>query len=154
LGLPWWGVVGRVCYACVSVGVTTSGGWLGKPSLYAQAPNYMCMGERIQKFDFMNLTLRGYIVLLVAKNKGCVCTQDVRRLYALSKRSKRADKFLKNMVKNGLLYKKEEDVYTLTPKAEAAIGLVQEKIKAIKKKTPADVTSRVKTQNVNLSGVL
>jgi len=91
---------------------------------------------------------------LVAKKRGCVCTQDVRRLYALSKRSKRADKFLKNMVKNGLLYKKEEDVYTLTPKAEAAIGLVQEKIKAIKKKTPADVTSRVKTQNVNVSGVL
>jgi len=131
------------------ISVTYDGRYWGKPSLYAQAFNYIRMGEHIQKFDFMNLTLRGYIVLLVAKKKGCVCTQDVRRLYALSKRSKRAVKFLRNMVKNGLLYKKEEDVYILTPKAEAALELVQEKIKSIKKQTPT-VDRRVKAEKVNV----
>jgi predicted transcriptional regulator len=131
------------------ISVTYEGRCWGKPSLYAQALNYIRMGEHIQKFDFMNLTLRGYIVLLVAEKKGCVCTQDVRRLYALSKRSKRAVKFLRNMVKNGLLYKKEEDVYTLTPKAEAALELVQAKIKSIKKQTPV-VDRRVKAEKVNV----
>ncbi|MEM0120414.1 MAG: hypothetical protein QW688_03115 [Thermoprotei archaeon] len=92
------------------------------------------MGGRIQKFDFMNLTLRGYVVLLLARKKGWVCTQDVRQLYALSKRSKRAVKFIRNMVKNGLLYKKDEDVFVLTPKAEAALDVLHEKINAIKKR--------------------
>ncbi len=100
-----------------------------KPSLYGSMLNNTCMGERIQKFDFMNLTVRGYLVLLLAKKRGCVCTQDVRRLYALSKRSKRAVKFLKNMVKNGLLREDEEDVYVLTPKAEAAIKLIQVRVR-------------------------
>lgn len=86
---------------------------------------------------------------MVAEKKGFVCTQDVRRLYALSKRSKRAVKFLRNMVKNGLLYKKEEDVYILTPKAEAALDLIREKIKWIKKQSPI-VDRRVKAENVNI----
>jgi predicted transcriptional regulator of viral defense system len=74
-----------------------------------------------QKFDFLNLSIRGLVVLLMAKKKGYVCTQDVRRLYSLHKRSKRSAGFLINMVENGHLKRASRDRYVLTPKAEMAL---------------------------------
>jgi len=84
-----------------------------------------------QKFDFLNLSVRGLIVLLTAKSKGSVCTQDVRKLYSLHKRSKRSAGFLVNMVENGHLKRVGRDRYVLTPKAELAIELLLKRIEIL-----------------------
>lgn len=89
-----------------------------------------------QKFDFLNLSVRGLVVLLMAKRKGYVSTQDVRKLYSLHKRSKRSAAFLINMVENGHLRRVARDRYVLTPKAELAIDLIMRRIEALRAEAP------------------
>jgi len=84
-----------------------------------------------QKFDFLNLSVRGLVVLLMTKKKGYICTQDVRKLYSLHKRSKRSAGFLVNMVENGHLKRVARDRYVLTPKAELAIDLLVKRLQVL-----------------------
>ncbi|PSN91105.1 hypothetical protein B9Q03_05040 [Candidatus Marsarchaeota G2 archaeon OSP_D] len=84
-----------------------------------------------QRFDFLNLSVRGLVVLLMTKKKGYICTQDVRKLYSLHKRSKRSAGFLVNMVENGHLKRVARDRYVLTPKAELAIDLLMKRLQLL-----------------------
>jgi len=75
-----------------------------------------------QKFDYLNLTLRGLVVISKALRKGYVTNQDVRELYSLHKRSKRGENFLRNMVSEGYLKRAGYDKYVLTEKAYDALN--------------------------------
>lgn len=90
------------------------------------------MWDGKHKFDFLNLSVRGLLVLLTAKSKGYVCVQDVRKLYSLHKRSKRSAAFLVNMVENGHLRRVSRDRYVLTPKAEVAVEVILKRIDALR----------------------
>jgi hypothetical protein len=83
----------------------------------------------VHKFDFLNLSLRGLVVLILAKKKGFVCSQDVRRLYSLRKRSKRSETFLLNMMENGHLRRVGLNKYVLTEKSRLALQVLAPKLK-------------------------
>gem|GEM_PF-1471013 len=84
--------------------------------------------ESKQKFDFLNLSLRALVVLVLAKKKGFVCNRDIRKLYSLHKRSKRSESFLLNMVDNGHLKRVGYDKYVLTEKSLMALNVVAPKL--------------------------
>ncbi|MEM3656138.1 MAG: hypothetical protein QXP58_06480 [Thermoprotei archaeon] len=100
------------------------------------------LAER-QKFDFLNLSVRGLVVLLMAKKKGYVCAQDVRKLYSIHKRSKRSAGFLVNMVENGHLKRVGRDRYVLTPKAEEAVHLLLRRIRMLTQEESDNIVSDV-----------
>jgi hypothetical protein len=96
-----------------------------------------------QKFDFLNLSLRALVVLVLAKKKGFVCNQDIRKLYSLHKRSKRSESFLLNMVDNGHLKRVGYDRYVLTEKSTMALNVVAPKLQDLfvqSKETPLTET--------------
>jgi hypothetical protein len=99
----------------------------------------------VHKFDFLNLSLRGLVVLILAKKKGFVSSQDVRKLYSLRKRSKRSETFLLNMVDNGHLRRVGLNKYVLTEKSRLALQILAPRLRDLFVQNEPAQFSRTKT---------
>ncbi|MEM3857037.1 MAG: hypothetical protein QXI37_00850 [Thermoprotei archaeon] len=79
------------------------------------------MRPKAQKFDYLNLSLRALVVISEALESGSVSNLNVRRLYSLHGRSKKAESFIANLVEGGYLRRTGRDRYEPTPKAFSAM---------------------------------
>jgi DNA-binding PadR family transcriptional regulator len=83
------------------------------------------------KFLYFNTTLRLLALLAHAERKGYITLIDVRKLYSLNKRSRKAYGFLYNAVANGYFRRvgprgRGDTAYTLTEKGAEALAVTRE----------------------------
>ncbi|PSN84272.1 hypothetical protein B9P99_00030 [Candidatus Marsarchaeota G1 archaeon OSP_B] len=77
-----------------------------------------------QKFDYLNLDVRTFIILCKAKVEGYTTLNSIRRLYEKHKRSKSAKHRLYSLVKNGYLRPVGDGKFVLTKKALSALDTI------------------------------